>query len=285
MALVITDDRNYKEIADAIREGTGKTEAIYPQQMPNEIKSGFSRQYDIGYSQGEAAGGGNAFQEGYAEGVTAGIEQGKQAEYDRFWDVYQDNGNRTNYSYSFSQSGWTDETFKPKYDIRIVDMGCNATFQYSQMTNIAQTLRECEVELDTSDGTYFQQMFQNCKTIELPTIDMRKATAAGYAFQQCTPLVKIEKLIFSETTPTPNTMFNNCKALADVVFEGVIAQSLNLQWCPLSRDSLTSLVNILSPSATATLTVKKSAVDAAFANRAEWDALFTNKPNWTVSEV
>ena len=34
----------------------------------------------------------------YNQGFKKGIEQGKQAEYDEFWDAYQDNGNRTSYS-------------------------------------------------------------------------------------------------------------------------------------------------------------------------------------------
>lgn len=47
------------------------------------------------------------YDRGYAEGV--------QAEYDRFWDVYQQNGERTNYENAFYGVGWTDETYKPKY--------------------------------------------------------------------------------------------------------------------------------------------------------------------------
>lgn len=47
------------------------------------------------------------YDRGYAEGV--------QAEYDRFWDAFQQNGERTNYEGAFRNVGWTDETYQPKY--------------------------------------------------------------------------------------------------------------------------------------------------------------------------
>ena len=33
----------------------------------------------------------------------SGVEAGRKAEYDAFWDAYQQNGTKTNYSYAFSQ--------------------------------------------------------------------------------------------------------------------------------------------------------------------------------------
>lgn len=45
--------------------------------------------------------------------VDAAYNAGKQAEYDRFWDAFQQNGTRTNYERAFRR--WTDEIYKPKY--------------------------------------------------------------------------------------------------------------------------------------------------------------------------
>lgn len=42
---------------------------------------------------------------------------GVQAEYDRFWNNFQQNGKRVSYWYGFSGAGWTEETLKPKYTI------------------------------------------------------------------------------------------------------------------------------------------------------------------------
>ena len=37
--------------------------------------------------------------------------------HDKFWDTYQDNGNRTDYSCAFCNDGWNDATYNPKYPI------------------------------------------------------------------------------------------------------------------------------------------------------------------------
>lgn len=50
-----------------------------------------------------------------AENQQRVYDAGKQAEYDRFWDAYQQNGTRGSYSYAFGGVAWTDETLKPKY--------------------------------------------------------------------------------------------------------------------------------------------------------------------------
>ena len=63
------------------------------------------RVYDAGYMHGNN------------DGYLLGEEAGKKSEYDAFWDAFQLDGERTNYSYAFSGSGWHSETFKPKYKI------------------------------------------------------------------------------------------------------------------------------------------------------------------------
>ena len=51
----------------------------------------------------------------------AGKEEGAREEYDRFWDVYQDYGNRIDYTNAFGGNYrgcyWTEDTLKPKYDM------------------------------------------------------------------------------------------------------------------------------------------------------------------------
>ena len=64
------------------------------------------------------------------------FDAGKKAEYDAFWDTFQNNGNRTTYSYAFygSAVGWNDTTFNPKYPIKIIYGEC--LFQNSPITRI-----------------------------------------------------------------------------------------------------------------------------------------------------
>ena len=69
--------------------------------------------YAEGFEAGKAESGGSD-DGGYDKGYT----DGQEAERSAFWDIYQDNGNRTVYQNAFSGAGWNDETFTPKYDMK-----------------------------------------------------------------------------------------------------------------------------------------------------------------------
>ena len=99
MAIVRTDDKHYKAIADAIRNQPGYTDNYTPEQMPSAIISAII----------------DAKAEGMGAGYDDGYTLGKQARYDEFWDNFQQNGNRTNYVCGFSGMGWNKENFNPKY--------------------------------------------------------------------------------------------------------------------------------------------------------------------------
>ena len=49
----------------------------------------------------------------------AGKAEGAKSEYDRFWDGYQENGNKISYRFAFYGSSWNDTTFHPKYPIKM----------------------------------------------------------------------------------------------------------------------------------------------------------------------
>ena len=61
-----------------------------------------------------------------AENQQKVFDAGKKAEYDRFWDAFQDYGNRTVYTNAFCYDGWNDEIYNPKYTIR--PTSCNTMF-------------------------------------------------------------------------------------------------------------------------------------------------------------
>lgn len=219
---------------------------------------------------------------GYENGKFDGLEIGQQAEHDRFWNENQENGNRTNYAYGYLRA-WTDAMFYPKYDMMPTD--ASFMFQYTKITDLKDKLELLGVKLDLSECTAMTQMFQGAAITHVPELNMRKVTTCGYAFGTNSKIVTIDKIISSEKTVFNVSAFNQADSLQNVTFEGVITCSVDVHWSPLTKDSLLSLANALSPTATATLTVSKTAVNAAFPNRAEWDALFANKPNWTISEV
>lgn len=232
--------------------------------------------YDAGYAKGKSEGGDTdaAYQQGIADG--------RQAEYDRFWDTYQQNGQRTNYEHAFKGVGWTDKIFKPKYDIIPNSYGASAMFQYSEITNLKQLLLDAGVRLDTSNCVFLLQTFQDCEITHIPEIDARKATNTSYMVGSQCKVVTIDKLLVSETTPLSST-FIQSDYLENIVFEGTIGQSVDLHWSPLTKASIESVIAALSDTASGmTASFKQSAVNGAFPSE-EWLALVAAKPNWTIT--
>lgn len=213
--------------------------------------------YEAGYEKGKAEGGDPAA--AYEQGVA----DGKKSEYDAFWDAYQEMGGPQQYVYSFAGRGWDDRTFKPKYDI-IMRYSCLGAFQYNELTDIAQALLDRGVTLDTSGASSLQAAFAYSKTKRLPVISAEGATSAAYIFEGCTGLERIEKFVLVKKNVLSGA-FQNCTKLKDIVFEGEIGYNTNLQYSPLSKDSITSVLGVLSDTTSGlTLTLNKAAVENAF---------------------
>ena len=223
----------------------------------------------------------------------AGQEVGKQTAYDEFWDVYQNNGKRTQYNYAFAGSGWDDRTFNPKYSIKPI----NGFYMFAQ-----SDIDSWEgVELDTSNMTSCSYMFQSCFSSKIPPIDITKVTSqysVNYIFATCTSLKTIEKLIVSENTAYHNAMFTGTKNLENITFEGVIGKGgLTMSDCSkLSKTSITSIINALSKDTNGlAITLSKTAVNTAFGinvddvttypEGTEYYNLRHSKDNWTISYV
>lgn len=139
---------NFKAIADKIREKTGTTELIKPLDFASKI--------DDVYAAGQNNGGG-----GYEQGVA----DGKKAEYDRFWDAFQENGNRTAYQNSFT--GWTDACYDPKYPITI--KSGSATFNNSKITNT-------KVPITISMATAITLFANSMSLVTIPHLDVSNVT-------------------------------------------------------------------------------------------------------------
>lgn len=222
----------------------------------------------------------------YAEKVTEVYEAGKKAEYDAFWDSFQQNGARKDYQYAFTNTGWNDITFKPKYDIICLGYGCTNMFWSAQITNLEERLKEMGVILDTSENHYFASMFQNAITVVIPELDLRIASNMTMTFFNCKAKT-IRNLIVSENTKFLNNTFQNFESLEEIRFEGVMGQNgLNLQYSPkLSKASIESIINALSTNTSGlTVTLSQEAVNNAFTAE-EWAALIATRTNWTISLV
>lgn len=141
-------------------------------------------------------------------------DAGKQAEYTMMWDNLQEYGEREGYGSTFAQ-GWTDENFNPKYTIK-----CGSSAHGIFMNNSYLTEINCD-------------------------IDMTLTTNTNSAFYGMSALTKIQKIIVSENTVYHAAMFSYCRILAEVFFEGVIANTFTLSWSVISADSLRSIISCL----------------------------------------
>ena len=145
-----------------------------------------------------------------AASIEAVHAAGKKAEYDRFWDVFQDYGRRTGFAYAFAYT-WTDEIFNPKYPI--VSSSFNYTFYLSGITD---TKVDITVTANNLTGT----------------------------FQGCTNLKTIRKLTVNENM-TYTAVFRGCSALENITVAGVIGNNFEIKDSPLTAASAKSIISAL----------------------------------------
>lgn len=220
-----------------------------------------------------------------AENEQKVYEKGKQAEYDAFWDLFQDYGNRIKWRNGCSGQGWTDETFKPKYPFAPDD--AYMMFAQSQITHLP-------IDVDFSGAYTLQYCFWLANKLEeLPPMTRNGGTLYG-AFNGCTSLHTIEKIILNLPMTDAvafESTFDGCPALVNILFEGNnIVQNISFRSSTLlSHDSIVSVINNLSTNASGkTATFSATAVNNAFtggSTGSEWQALIATKPNWTISLV
>lgn len=167
--------------------------------------------------------------------------------HDTFWDVYQDNGNRVNYSYAFAGLGWNDETFKPKYDIKPTSI--ETTFSGCAITDMVKALKDCGVALDISKANivnYF--MHGNNYTTTLPTLDCRGSTDINYFLAFNGALRVVEKVILKDdgSQTFNNYSFGWLYNLEEIRFEGCIGKSFSIKdSSKLSIASVQSIIDAL----------------------------------------
>lgn len=180
-----------------------------------------------------------------AEKIPRVYEKGKKDEHDAFWDVFQ--SDTRNFFCKYAGNGWTTETFKPKSDLNIV--GGNASYCFGYTNCNVDLVEWCEMLGIgiTIKPTVMTSMFQSSKFTRLPVIDASNASALSSVFAYCTELVTIDKLILREDgTNTFASAFYDCRALKNIVIEGVIRQNgLNFQWSPLTPESMISIITHL----------------------------------------
>ncbi len=287
MALVTTDDKHYKAIAEAIRTNA-ETDKTY---LPEEMADGVNEAYAMGRRHGDA--------EGYIRGNLKGVEEGMKAQYDAFWDAYQQSGKRVTYQNAFS-CGWTQSLFKPKYLIKPGSGNYQAKemfYWFGSLNEPPLDWRTIADKIDLSNVTDATFLFNSAR-INYIDVDLSNATTLWGCFNcewQITGRTHLT-LKVSEKCKDYTVAFNYCADLTHLIFKegSKIAANMTVSSATnLVKDSIESIVNALWDDASGkTLTLSLTAVKKAFQTSSgsndgntseEWLSLVASKSNWTIS--
>lgn len=185
--------------------------------------------------------------DGIGISMTYNKSYGMQAEYDRFWDAYQQNGNRTNYEGAFYGTGWTQTIFKPKYDITVTGSAYNIFRACKLSVDLVQLLDGLGVTFDLSKSNNLQYAFYGSAFTHIGVVDTTTSPTLNNTFNSAGSLVTIDKLILkSEGDQTFTNAFNGCRSLENITIEGTIGDGINFSYSPLSHDSLISIITHLA---------------------------------------
>lgn len=212
------------------------------------------------------------------------FNSGSEVEYNRFWNAFQDNGNRTHYTYGFAGRGWTAANLIPKYK-NIQPTTCTGMFFNNTIPDLVSHFENHGITLDFSKSTSVYDAFSSTSTKRLPFLNISSAGSALTMFAYNSSLVEIAGLECGVNNSFSST-FAGCSALVKVVFSGVIANNISLSDSKnLSKESITSLINTLSSSVKGkSVTLSETAKNNAF-TADEWNSLVATKSNWTISLI
>lgn len=228
-------------------------------------------------------------------GDTGAYEAGRKAEHDKFWDSYQQNGERTYYAEAFNGSnGWDKYNFYPKYNIAPTENAQKMFYAWEkgekhQGLDLAQRLEECGVVLDTSQCTSLYLAFAYSRFSRLPAIDVRGITTTSSTSTSLFAnnhgwLKTIDKIIMDENTTPVSSWFTSSAGIENLTIEGTIGQNgFSVSPCAaLTHDSLMSIINALKTFTDGTTkTVTLGATNIAKLTDAE-KAIATQK-GWTLA--
>ena len=174
--------------------------------------------------------------------MTIAREEGRQAEYDRFWNGIQNSGNRSDYSYAFTN--WQLEQILPKYPLRSV----NLYYTFANCFQVKQITKDILPVGDAFDMSY--GAFHQCYALEEIGFDLPIRTTnvngMNVMFNECHNLKTIGKITLDDTAYAFSNTFTRCYALENVTFGGTIAGSLSFVHSgKLSPDSVASILAAL----------------------------------------
>ena len=178
--------------------------------------------------------------------ISAKYYQIPSADYDRFWDSFQKNGQTPiSYYYAFSGVGWTSDNLKPKYDI--VPNDVRYMFSFTKLTDLDEILEKANVTIDLSNVTNLDCMFfYSSKLTKIPPLDLSSVITINQAFRYCNSLKEIE-LRNVQPTCTFTSPFYNCSSLEDFRCNGTFGNSISFGYSKiLSNESIQNIIDCLA---------------------------------------
>jgi hypothetical protein len=250
---------------------------------------------DEGYTEGHADG----YAEGHEVGEAEGYEAGKKAEYDAFWDALQNSGEKKRYGTEFQSPLWTNENFRPKYDVypgtSTFSQGGDPPKAHCNIEDMRKST--LGVNIDWTLCNNFNYILQEVPVKYIGVIDMTNAKNGWTVLYRLYTLISVEKMILppqSANIKFSTHGFCALYALTEIRFEGYFWGSVELKDSPLlSHDSIVSAISALAPDITGSvLTLNIKAVNKAFetsegandgSTSEEWLTLVAAHTNWTIS--
>jgi hypothetical protein len=217
----------------------------------------------------------------------------KKAEYDAFWDMILNNGNRTDFEYAFAY--WGAEYIRPPMKIVPSNSRSIGMFKDNNLLKKVEAeyfdLSNCNVnDTSTTQGNYMT--FARCQYIEeIEDIGMK----AGYYYQTyawCYRLKTIAVVRSNENTLYTDA-FRGCDDLENITVEGIIGKDIDFKHC--KKLTLLSLANILNhlkdftgtgEEYTRTLTLSQESVDILNEDTESWIAsMLEAQKKWVLTIV
>lgn len=185
---------------------------------------------------------------GDSDGYDEGYADGQQAEYDAFWDAYQQNGNRTDYFRAFAGTGWAKQ--KAKY---VVKPGAEWQYAHDLFSHFAYDVTDESqyidlddfCELDLSQATTANSMFAESR-FRTVTVDFYNLIQASSCFLNSR--IKNLYIRLSEKCTTAYQMFTGMTATENIIFteDSVLNYNFDFrQSTKLTHESLMSIINAL----------------------------------------
>ena len=279
MAIVTTDDRHYKAIADVVRDRGGdavvevfEKDTFTSGEMADAVGVACDANYDegvgVGYEDGFTTGVEEGFSEGYSTGHAEGYEEGHPEGYVEGYDAGITEGAEIcaakHFVHTFVGDGSTTATMNIPFEPDKLIL--------FNLDPLVQT-RAKEIALFVADLSAFGRYAAVV------------ALGSGTALSNAVYTTKSVLTRYSRQPDGTVTLQNVGLNATDIgVFTAgqtfVLVAIKHIE--QTDKERITDFVNGLAGSGTATLNQAK--VNAAFTD-AEWSALIATKPNWTFAFI